>query len=133
MKVGICAFEITFRLGDDNEYENGKNEIAAAMKAANGKMMIGAGTVLDIKHVQMAYEAGAQFIVSPGLDLDVVTESKRLGLAVIPGALTPSEIMAAWKAGADMVKLFLADDMGMHYIKIFAAPSVIFLCWLQAE
>jgi 2-dehydro-3-deoxyphosphogluconate aldolase/(4S)-4-hydroxy-2-oxoglutarate aldolase len=103
------------------------------MKAANGKMMIGAGTVLDIKHVQMAYEAGAQFIVSPGLDLDVVTESKRLGLAVIPGALTPSEIMAAWKAGADMVKLFLADDMGMHYIKIFAAPSVIFLCWLQAE
>lgn len=122
MKAGIRAFEITFRPGEENEYENGRNEIAAAVKAVGENMYIGAGTVLDAKHVQMAYEAGASFIVSPGLDREVVEESKRLGLAVIPGALTPSEIMAAWKMGADMVKLFPADDMGMHYIKNLRGP-----------
>lgn len=76
-------------------------------------MVVGAGTVLSIGQVHAAYEAGAQFIVSPHTDPEVLKESKRLGLAVMPGALTPTEIVTAYNAGADMVKVFPADGMGM--------------------
>ena len=70
----------------------------------------------------MAVEAGAEFYLSPNLKVDVVKKAKELGLCAIPGALTPTEIVDAWEAGADIVKLFPADDMGYHYIWNLKGP-----------
>ncbi len=87
------------------------------------RVILGAGTVLDAKSAEACVAAGAQFIVSPGLDLDTVAYCKRAGIAVFPGALTPTEILTAWKAGADMVKVFPASAMGgASYIKAIKAP-----------
>ena len=82
----------------------------------------GAGTVLSPDQVRAAYEAGAKYIVSPNTDPAVIAETKRLGLISIPGALTPSEIMAAHNAGADLVKLFPTAVMGLKYFKDLRAP-----------
>ena len=82
----------------------------------------GAGTVLSPDQVRAAYEAGAKYIVSPNTDPAVIVETKRLGLISIPGALTPSEIMAAHNAGADLVKLFPTATMGLKYFKDLRAP-----------
>ena len=82
----------------------------------------GAGTVLSPDQVRAAYEAGAKYIVSPNTDPAVIAETKRLGLISIPGALTPSEIMAAHNAGADLVKLFPTATMGLKYFKDLRAP-----------
>ena len=82
----------------------------------------GAGTVLSPDQVRAAYEAGARYIVSPNTDPAVIAETKRLGLVSIPGALTPSEIMAAHNAGADLVKLFPTATMGLKYFKDLRAP-----------
>ena len=70
----------------------------------------------------MAYDAGAEFYLSPNLDVETVRLAKELGMVAIPGALTPSEIVTAWDAGADIVKLFPADDMGYHYIQNLKGP-----------
>ena len=95
----------------------------AALVAAYGeRMSIGAGTVLTIDEVRAAHEAGASFIVSPDTDPDVIAETKRLGMASIPGAMTPSEIKRAHALGADIVKLFPADDLGYHYIQNLKGP-----------
>lgn len=63
-----------------------------------------------------------EYVLSPNTDLDVIRETKKLGMFSIPGAMTPSEICAAWKAGADIVKLFPADDLGFHYIQNLKGP-----------
>ena len=89
-------------------------------------MRLGAGTVLTVEEVRAAYEAGAEYIISPGTDEEVMAETKRLGMLSIPGAMTPSEVQRAWKLGADMVKLFPADDLGFHYIQICGDRLVTF-------
>ena len=72
--------------------------------------------------IEAAHEAGATFIVSPDSDPDVIAETKRLGMASIPGAMTPTEIKRAYALGADIVKLFPADDLGYHYIQNLKGP-----------
>ena len=119
---GIRIFEVTFSPLDPDCTENGKRAIAAAVKAAATDMMIGAGTVLTAAQVQAAHDAGACFVVAPNTNRSVIEEAKRFGMAVIPGALTPTEITAAWDMGADMVKLFPADGMGMAYIRNLRGP-----------
>ena len=74
--------------------------------------IVGAGTVLDADTARACIGAGAQFIVSPALNLETIAVCRELDVAVMPGALTPSEIVTAWKAGADMVKVFPAGAMG---------------------
>jgi 2-dehydro-3-deoxyphosphogluconate aldolase / (4S)-4-hydroxy-2-oxoglutarate aldolase len=87
------------------------------------KVVIGAGTVLDPEAARACIAAGARFIVSPGLDLATVSYCRSAGVAVFPGALTPTEVIAAWKAGADMVKIFPASAVGgAAYIKALKAP-----------
>ncbi len=80
--------------------------IAGLARTAGGKMLIGAGTVLDAQTAQKCVEAGAQFLVSPGFDLETVKLAARLGVLMIAGALTPTEVVTAWKAGSDLVKIF---------------------------
>jgi len=85
--------------------------------------IVGAGTVLDAETARACILAGAQFIVSPALDLDTISCCRRYSIPVMPGAMTPSEVVTAWKAGADFVKVFPANAVGgASYIKSLKAP-----------
>ena len=85
--------------------------------------IVGAGTVLDAETARVCILAGAQFIVSPALDLDTISCCRRYSIPVMPGAMTPSEVVTAWKAGADFVKVFPANAVGgASYIKSLKAP-----------
>ena len=85
--------------------------------------VVGAGTVLDAETARACILAGAKFVVSPALDLETIACCRRYSVAVLPGALTPSEVLAAWTAGADIVKVFPAGALGgASYIKNLKAP-----------
>lgn len=85
--------------------------------------VVGAGTVLDAETARVCIMAGAQFILSPSLNLDMIACCKRYGVPVVPGALTPTEVVAAWQAGADAVKVFPAGNVGgASYIKALKGP-----------
>jgi 2-dehydro-3-deoxyphosphogluconate aldolase/(4S)-4-hydroxy-2-oxoglutarate aldolase len=87
------------------------------------EVVVGAGTVLDQETARLCILAGAQFVVSPIFDPDTITMCRRYDAAAIPGALTPTEIMAAWTAGADCVKVFPANAVGgPGYLRSLKAP-----------
>jgi len=85
--------------------------------------LVGAGTVLDPETARACIGAGARFVVSPALNLDTISTCNDAGVAVLPGALTPTEVVTAWRAGADLVKVFPANAVGgAAYIKSLKAP-----------
>jgi len=86
------------------------------------ELIIGAGTVLDAETARIAILSGAQFIVSPALNLKVIELCRRYSQIVIPGAFTPTEVVTAWQAGADLVKIFPASIGGPEYIRALLAP-----------
>jgi 2-dehydro-3-deoxyphosphogluconate aldolase/(4S)-4-hydroxy-2-oxoglutarate aldolase len=87
------------------------------------EIIMGAGTVLDPETARAALLAGSQFIVTPTLNLDVIQLAHRYSAVVVPGAMTPTEILTAWNAGADMVKVFPAGQLGgPEYIKAIRGP-----------
>jgi 2-dehydro-3-deoxyphosphogluconate aldolase/(4S)-4-hydroxy-2-oxoglutarate aldolase len=87
------------------------------------ELIVGAGTVLDADTARRCRDAGVHFLTSTGLDLSVVEFAIKENLAVLPGALTPSEVMAAWKAGADLIKIFPCSQVGgVSYIRALKAP-----------
>lgn len=89
----------------------------------NTKCCLGAGTVLTLNECRDAIDAGAQFIVCPNAQTDIIDYCKRNNVAVVPGALTPSEVYAAWKAGATLVKVFPVNCVGGHeYIRELRGP-----------
>jgi 2-dehydro-3-deoxyphosphogluconate aldolase / (4S)-4-hydroxy-2-oxoglutarate aldolase len=97
--------------------------IADLTRRIGDDALIGAGTVLDAKSAQACIDAGARFIVSPALDIPTIEICLRRGVAVFPGALTPTEIVTAWKAGAHAVKVFPANALGgASYLKSVKAP-----------
>jgi 2-dehydro-3-deoxyphosphogluconate aldolase/(4S)-4-hydroxy-2-oxoglutarate aldolase len=85
-------------------------------------VLFGAGTVLDAESARAAILAGAQFIVAPTLNRDLITLCRRYSVPVIPGAYTPTEALTAWECGADMVKIFPAGVGGPGFIKALKAP-----------
>jgi 2-dehydro-3-deoxyphosphogluconate aldolase / (4S)-4-hydroxy-2-oxoglutarate aldolase len=86
-------------------------------------LVVGAGTVLDEQAAQRSIAAGARFITSPGFIPEVVACAKKANIVVFPGALTPTEIIAAWKAGSDFVKIFpSATAGGTHYVRALKVP-----------
>jgi Entner-Doudoroff aldolase len=85
-------------------------------------MILGAGTVMTEKQVETVAEAGGLFILAPNTNEKVIRRARELGLVMIPGAMTPTEVAAAWEYGADIVKLFPADDLGYHYIWNLSGP-----------
>ena len=93
-----------------------------AIKAADPQMLAGAGTILRCEQVDQAKEAGADFIVTPGFNPKVVARCLELGMPVVPGCITPTEIEAAHAAGAEFVKVFPVVTMGPAYIKAIRAP-----------
>jgi len=105
----------------------GATEVIAQLVSELPDMVVGAGTCLDCETAKRCLDAGAMFITSTGLDLAVVEMAKDAGIVVLPGALTPTEIISAWKAGADFVKVFPCAQMGgEHYVRALkvALPHV---------
>lgn len=92
-------------------------------RALGGSLLIGAGTVLDAAMAQNCLDAGARFLVSPGLDLATIATAQRAGVLMMAGALTPTEVIAAWKAGSDFVKIFPCGSVGgATYLKALKGP-----------
>lgn len=96
--------------------------VKGAVEQFGDKVLFGAGTVLDPETARAAILSGAQFIVSPTLNLKVIEICRRYSVPVIPGAYTPTEILSAWEAGADIVKVFPASIGGPAYIKALRGP-----------
>ena len=119
---GVRVLECTFDHWREDCVAANQRLISALVSRFEGRMQIGAGTVLSDAEAEAAVDAGAGFIISPGADEAVIRATRRLGAVSIPGAYTPTEIVAAWNAGADFVKLFPAGDMGPGYIKAIRAP-----------
>jgi 2-dehydro-3-deoxyphosphogluconate aldolase/(4S)-4-hydroxy-2-oxoglutarate aldolase len=117
MAGGISIFEITMTV------PNATSAIRALVDKLGDRAVVGAGTVLDAKAAHACIEAGAAFIVSPGLDLATIAAAHERGVPIMPGALTPTEVITAWKAGADMVKIFPASAVGgPKYLKALKGP-----------
>jgi 2-dehydro-3-deoxyphosphogluconate aldolase/(4S)-4-hydroxy-2-oxoglutarate aldolase len=94
-----------------------------ARRSGGDRILIGAGTVIEAEAARSAIRAGADFIVSPGLVPEVIETAKAAGVAVIPGALTPTEIIAAARAGADLIKVFPANSLGgAAYVRALRGP-----------
>jgi 2-dehydro-3-deoxyphosphogluconate aldolase/(4S)-4-hydroxy-2-oxoglutarate aldolase len=101
----------------------GAIEAISYIARGNPGVIVGAGTVLDSDSARRCLDAGAKFLTSTGLDLAVVEFAVREKIVVFPGALTPTEVMLAWKAGADFVKVFPCSQVGgVSYIKTLKAP-----------
>lgn len=113
---GVTVVEITLTIPE---------AIPAIRRLADtfgSRILLGAGTVLDANTCERAVEAGAAFVVSPVFRPAVIDVAKRRGVLVMPGAYTPTEILAAWDAGADVVKVFPADALGPTYFKAVKGP-----------
>jgi 2-dehydro-3-deoxyphosphogluconate aldolase/(4S)-4-hydroxy-2-oxoglutarate aldolase len=113
---GIDVIEVTFTV------PNALEILAAVKKELGNRVLLGMGTVLDPESARAALFAGAEFIVSPSLNLDVIRLCHRYDKVVMPGAFTPTEILAAWEAGAEIVKVFPSDCVGPGYLKALRGP-----------
>jgi len=119
---GINMIEVTFDQKSTDNYAATLNSIRALNTAFGGKVLVGAGTVLSVEQLKLAKEAGAGYMITPSVDTEVIRYCRKLDMAALPGALTPSEAVAAWNAGADFVKIFPAGGLGPSYIKSIKAP-----------
>src|SRR5438067_10987961 len=113
---GIFAVEITMSV------PNALDVLRQVRQALGDRLLLGAGTVLDPETARAVLLAGAEFIVSPTLNLEVVRLCQRYSKLIMPGCFTPTEILAAWEAGADIVKVFPADVVGPAYFKALRGP-----------
>ncbi len=118
---GVRFVEVTYRPGDEEACKDTLRSIAILQKQFDGRMHIGAGTVLSVEQVEDAAQAGAEFIISPNTNTDVIRYTKQKGLISLPGAYTPTEAETAWEAGADIVKIFPAGNLGPSYFKAVKA------------
>jgi 2-dehydro-3-deoxyphosphogluconate aldolase/(4S)-4-hydroxy-2-oxoglutarate aldolase len=114
--AGIPVVEITLTLPEAPKV------IQEFTKRYSG-FVVGGGTVLDLNQARLCVDAGARFLTSPGLIPEVLEYAKKADVVVFPGALTPTEVIAAWKAGSDFVKIFPAATIGgSHYVRALKVP-----------
>ena len=117
MAGGISVFEITMTVPDAPDV------IRALVRELGDRALVGAGTVLNAAAAHQCIDAGAAFVVSPGLDPDTVIEAHGRGVPAMPGALTPTEVIAAWNLGADVVKIFPVSAVGgAKYLRALKGP-----------
>jgi 2-dehydro-3-deoxyphosphogluconate aldolase / (4S)-4-hydroxy-2-oxoglutarate aldolase len=117
MAGGVSVVEVTMTV------PNALTLLRELKQRHGDKLLLGSGTVTDVGQTEATIEAGAEFVVSPSLHLDVIAKTKELGKVSIPGALTPTEVITAWRAGADYVKVFPCSAMGgASYLKSLLAP-----------
>ena len=113
---GVTTVEITMTVPDAVDV------LGQVRRTLGDHILLGAGTVLDSETARAVILAGAEFVVSPTVNLDVVKLCRRYGKLVMPGAFTPTEILAAWEAGADVVKVFPADPLGPGFFRAMRGP-----------
>ena len=113
---GVEVMEVTFTVPRAHKV------LEQVTERLGDKILLGAGTVLDAETARLALLSGAEFIVSPTLNLDVIRLCRRYDKLVMPGAFSPTEILSAWEAGADIVKVFPSDVTGPAYLKALAGP-----------
>src|SRR5579885_1792714 len=113
---GVTVAEVTFTVPGAAEV------IRAAKRELGDRVLLGAGTVLDPETARTALLAGAEFVVAPTVNPDVIRLCRRYDKLVMPGAFTPTEILAAWEAGADVVKVFPADVLGPAFFRALRGP-----------
>ncbi|MEJ5377916.1 MAG: bifunctional 4-hydroxy-2-oxoglutarate aldolase/2-dehydro-3-deoxy-phosphogluconate aldolase [bacterium] len=117
VKGGSHLIEITMTV------DGALNAIRKLRREMGERVFVGAGTVINARMAEEALEAGAQFLVSPSLNMQVIAFAREAGVVVIPGAMTPTEILSAWEAGAHLVKVFPAGALGgPSYIKALKGP-----------
>lgn len=119
---GIRLLEITYSATGAVSDEETAANIRMLSDHFEDRMFIGAGTVLSTKQVKLTRDAGGKFIISPDTCKEVIELTSQLGLVSMPGALTPTEIQAAHRFGADFVKLFPVTSLGKEYVKAVKAP-----------
>jgi len=113
---GVTVLEITMTVP-------GAVRVIARLTKERPDLLIGAGTVLDAETARVCMLEGAQFVVSPALNLKTIEMCQRYSIPVLPGALTPTEVVTAWQAGADVIKIFPASALGgAKYLKSLKAP-----------
>src|SRR5579871_4834206 len=113
---GVNVVEITMSV------PNALDVLKQIRQALGDRVLLGAGTVLDPETARAVLLAGAEYIVSPTVNLDVIRLCQRYDRLVMPGAFTPTEILVAWEAGADIVKVFPADVVGAAFFKALRGP-----------
>jgi 2-dehydro-3-deoxyphosphogluconate aldolase/(4S)-4-hydroxy-2-oxoglutarate aldolase len=113
---GVTVAEITMTVPDALDV------LRQVRKALGDRVLLGAGTILDAETGRAALLAGAEYLVAPTLNLDVIRLCQRYDKLVMPGAFTPTEILAAWEAGADIVKVFPAEVVGPAFFKALRGP-----------
>jgi len=119
---GINMMEVTFNQSSEEGVYETANSLRLLNESLSSEILLGAGTVLTAEQVKVAKNCGARYIISPNVDVDVIQKTKELGMVSIPGAFTPTEVVAAYNAGADIVKLFPAGLLGTAYIKAVLGP-----------
>jgi 2-dehydro-3-deoxyphosphogluconate aldolase/(4S)-4-hydroxy-2-oxoglutarate aldolase len=113
---GIPIVEVTMTVPDGTK-------VIQELTKRNPQMIVGAGTLFDLDEAQRCIDSGASFLTSTGLDLEILELGKKRDVAVLPGAMTPTEVMTAWKAGSDFVKIFPCSQLGgASYIKALKGP-----------
>ena len=113
---GVTVVEITMSV------PNALDVLKQVRQALQDRVLLGAGTVLDTETARAVLLAGAEYIVSPTLNLEVIRLCRRYDKLVMPGAFTPTEILTAWEAGADIVKVFPAEVVGPAFFKALRGP-----------
>ena len=119
---GIGLMEVTYNQSAPETWKDTARGIEAVEKEFGDRLLVGAGTVITLEQVSMTYNAGGHYLVTPTTQPEIIRAGKALGLGLYPGAFTPSEILAAYEAGADAVKVFPTSCLGPGYIKAIRAP-----------
>ncbi len=119
---GVRFMEVPFNQADPASFPETARKIKAVREALGEKMHVGAGTVITMEQFELAKQAGAEVIVSPTLEEDIIAATKAAGLISMPGCATPSEMTRAYKLGADLIKLFPASMVSLKTIKEIRVP-----------
>ena len=118
----IGLMEVTYNQSAPETWKDTANAIEAVEKEFGDRLLVGAGTVIRPEQVAMTYNAGGHYLVTPTTQPEIIRMGKALGMGLFPGAFSPSEILAAWEAGADAVKVFPVSSVGPGYIKAVRGP-----------
>ena len=121
-KGGIRLVEVTFNQKSPESWKDTSAAIRAIKERFAGELRVGAGTVLTEAQLSMCEDAGGEYMITPNINVELMRERVRRGLVAMPGALTPSEAVAAHEAGASFVKIFPAGSLGPGYVKAICAP-----------
>ncbi len=119
---GIELMEVTFDQSRPEQLSRTSDTVAMLVHEMKDRMHFGAGTVTTPEMLELARKAGARFIVSPDVNPEIIGRTVDMGLVSLPGALTPTEILTAHRAGADFIKVFPASVMGPAYFKAVRGP-----------